>query len=100
LSAVILTQEWYTPDVQDLYVLSMDNLQWLLFVVSWLLNLQIRPIQYLPSQVPLACCLDSHCSLRKVAGASTEYSALPQTADGKGFLGAAGLMKMSAQKTE
>lgn len=100
LGAVILTQEQYTPDLQDLALLSMDNLPWLLFHVFLLLNLQIHLIQYLPSQVPLARCLDSHCNPRKVAGASTKYTVLPQKADGGGFHGAAGLMKISAQRAE
>lgn len=49
----------------------MIDLPWLLFHVCLLLNLQIHPIQYLPSGVPPARCPDSNCSPRKAVGAST-----------------------------
>lgn len=74
--------------------LSLEELPCILLDVFLLLKIETHPIQYLPSMVPLACSLNSHCHPREVVGASTKVSALPQEADEASFHVVAGFMKV------
>jgi len=73
---------------------TLKELPCILLDVFLLLKIETHPIQYLPSMVPLACSLNSHCHPRELVGASTKVSALPQEADEASFHVAAGFVKV------